>query len=176
MRREFGKEIFWSQTSRSWKIWTRQKFMLGASLRKRSSCRKVVTISHSRSELDQSSRLEERRCSENPPQSRITLHVEKSTTMFFDAESDGSPPSNTLADDSEARNDVWTIARNCIHRRHVEARVTLCVKKQNHSQYHFKTESIHTSQRALQNEKTPEIHKRDPEKTYCPGRVAGKAY
>ena len=36
---------------------------------------------------------------------RITLHVEKSTTMFFEAESDGSPPSDTLTDDGEARND-----------------------------------------------------------------------
>ena len=43
--------------------------------------------------------------SEDPPQIRIILHVEKSTTMFFEAESDGSPPSDTLTDDGEARND-----------------------------------------------------------------------
>ena len=36
---------------------------------------------------------------------RITQHVERSTTMFFEAESDGSHPSDTLTDDGEARND-----------------------------------------------------------------------
>ena len=45
------------------------------------------------------------RTSEGPPQMRSTLHVEKSTTMFFEAESDGSQPSDTLTDDGEARND-----------------------------------------------------------------------
>ena len=36
---------------------------------------------------------------------RITLHVEKSTTMIFEESRDGSHPSDTLADDGEARND-----------------------------------------------------------------------
>ena len=45
-------------------------------------------------------------------------------------ESDGSQPSDTLTDDSEARNDVWTIAGNYIHRRHVEPRVKLHVPKE----------------------------------------------
>ena len=52
-----------------------------------------------------SSCLEESRVSEAPPQIRITLHVERSTTMIFEAESDGSQPSDTLTDDGEARND-----------------------------------------------------------------------
>ena len=71
MRRVSGKETSWSQTVRNLKIWPRQKFMLGDSVRKRSSCRKVVTFSHSRSQMDQSSCREEIRFSEDPPQSRI---------------------------------------------------------------------------------------------------------
>ena len=48
---------------------------------KRSSCRKVVTMSHSRSQMEQQNCcLEESRFSEDPPQSRITLHEAKSDT------------------------------------------------------------------------------------------------
>ena len=39
-----GKEILWSQTLRSSKTWTRQKFMLGVSMQRKSSCRKMVKI------------------------------------------------------------------------------------------------------------------------------------
>ena len=60
---EFGKETSWSRTLRSWKIWTRQKFMLQDSVRKRSSCRKVVNLSYARSQMEQSSCLEEIRFS-----------------------------------------------------------------------------------------------------------------
>ena len=35
MRGEFGKEISWSQTLRNWRVWTRQKFMVGDSLQKK---------------------------------------------------------------------------------------------------------------------------------------------
>ena len=49
--------------------------------------------------------LGEIRFSGDPPQTRITQHVEKSTTMFFEAESDACHPSDTLTDDGEARND-----------------------------------------------------------------------
>ena len=52
----------------------------------------------------------------NPPQSRITLHVVRNTTMIFEAESDGSHPSDTLADDGEVRNDFWTTAGNYSYR------------------------------------------------------------
>ena len=34
-RREVGKEIFWSQTLRSWEIWTRQKSMLEGSMQRK---------------------------------------------------------------------------------------------------------------------------------------------
>ena len=42
-------------------------------------------------------------------------------------ESDGSQPFDTLTDDSEARNDFWTIAGNYVSRHHVEPRVKLYV-------------------------------------------------
>ena len=44
-------------------------------------------------------------------------------------ESDGSPPSDALIDDSEARNDFWSIAGNYFYRHHVEPRVKLYVPK-----------------------------------------------
>ena len=49
--------------------------------------------------------LGEIRFSEDPPQTRITLHESKSTTMIFEAETDACHPSDTLTDDGEARND-----------------------------------------------------------------------
>ena len=65
----------------------------------------------------------------DPPPTRITQHVEKSTTMFFEAESDACHPSDTLTDDGEARNDFfWTIAGNCFCRH--------LYRKENHSHVH----------------------------------------
>ena len=82
--------------------------MLGDSVPKRSSCR-----------------------SEGPPQIRITLHVERSTTMFFEAESDGSHPSDTLADDGEARHDFSGRSLGSVSvGHHVEPRVKLKVPKE----------------------------------------------
>ena len=40
-------------------------------------------------------------------------------------------------DDREARNDIRTVAGNYIHRHHVEPEIELCVRVQNHSQYHL---------------------------------------
>ena len=42
VRREFEKAIFWSQTLRSWRIWTRQKPTLGDSILRRLLRRKMV--------------------------------------------------------------------------------------------------------------------------------------
>ena len=61
------KEIFWSQTLRSWTIQTRQKSMLGDSMERRSSCRKTVNISYSRLQMEQSSCLEGIRVFGFPP-------------------------------------------------------------------------------------------------------------
>ena len=60
--------------------------MLEDSMRKRSSCRKMLT------QMEQSNYLDEIRFSENAPQSRITLHEAKSIT-------DWSQPLDTITDD-----------------------------------------------------------------------------
>ena len=57
--------------------------MLEDSMRRRSSCRKMLKKSYSRSQMEQSSCLEDIRFSEDPPQFGITLHEAKSTTTFF---------------------------------------------------------------------------------------------
>ena len=62
--REPGTEIFWSQTLRSWKFWTRQKFMLGAQCKGSIDAR--VDISYSPSQMEQLSCLEEMKFLENP--------------------------------------------------------------------------------------------------------------
>ena len=77
MRGAFGNATSLSQTRVSWKCWTRQKFMLEDSMRRRSSCRKTVNISYSRSHVVQLSCLEEIRFSEDPSQFRITLHEKR---------------------------------------------------------------------------------------------------
>ena len=77
MRGAFGNATSLSQTLGSWKCWTRQKFMLADSMRRRSSCRKMVNISFSRSQVEQLSCLGEIRFSEDPSQVRITLHEKR---------------------------------------------------------------------------------------------------
>ena len=54
-----------------------------------SSCRKVVNISYSRWQMEQSSCLKGIRFFENPPQARITLHEAKSTAIL-QGNSDGT--------------------------------------------------------------------------------------
>ena len=45
-------------------------------------------------------------------------------------ESDGSQPLDTLTNDSEVRNTIWSIAGSCIHRHHFEPGVHLSVTKE----------------------------------------------
>ena len=137
----------------------------------------MVTISHSRSELDQS-------------KSSGREQVFRKSTSIHDHPAQGDLSTTAfLAESRTGLNRLtrlrMTVKPETIFRQSqgiASVVITLnqellCVSKSRcHSQYHFKTESIHTSQRALKNEKTPEIHKRDPEKTYCPGRVDGMAY
>ena len=89
--------------------------------------KKRWTCSYSRSQMEQSSCLEEIRSSEEPPPSRITLQEAKSITKIFKESRTGPQPLDTLTDDSETRNDFWTIAGNYVHRHHVEPRGKLHV-------------------------------------------------
>ena len=68
---------------------------------------KMLNFSYVRSQMDQSKLIVFARSGfpEIHLKIRITQHVEKSTTMFFEAESDACHPSDTLTDDGEARND-----------------------------------------------------------------------
>ena len=59
-------------------IWKRHKSWLEDLMRRMLSCRNMVKISYSPSQLEQSSCLEEVRFSEGPPQFRITLHERSS--------------------------------------------------------------------------------------------------
>ena len=79
------KEIYWSQTSRSWKVWTRQKSMLGYWMQRKSSrLPKKVKTENSRSQVEQTNCLEEIRFSENPPWYGINPNEEKSAKMIFE--------------------------------------------------------------------------------------------
>ena len=63
------------------------------------------------------------------------LERAKTITMLFEEESDGSPPSDTLADEK------LSIAGNYIYRHHVEPRsfYSFCADRRIHSQHHSKT-------------------------------------
>ena len=144
---------------------------------KRFSCRRVVTISHSRSQMDQSSRLAESRCSENPPQSRITLHKAKSTTAFL-AESRTGLNRLTRWRMTVKPATMFGQSQGIVFcRHHVEARVKLCVSKSRiipnttsrQKAYtlhkgHFKTKRHLRYINVIQRRHT------------ATGRVAGKAY
>ena len=130
MRAVSGKDTSWLQRLRSWKFWTRQKFVLGDSMRKRSSCRKMVKISFSRSQMKHSSCLDKMRFPEDPSQSRITLARGEEHNDDLQGEPDGSQPSDTLADASEARNDLRTTTGSFICRHHLEPRIKLHVPKE----------------------------------------------
>ena len=74
-----GKELSWSRTLRSWKIWTRQKSMLEDSMHRKSLCRKDgEKIMFSIADVGKKSWNPE-----DPPQFGTTVHETKSTTMFF---------------------------------------------------------------------------------------------
>ena len=91
---------------------------------------KMLNFSYARSQMDQSKLSWRDHFSGDAPQTRITQHVEKSTTMFFEAESDACHPSDTLTDDGEARNDFSgrSLGIVCICRH--------LYRKENHSHVH----------------------------------------
>ena len=78
-------------------------------------------------------------------------HVLRTSTLIRDnpergeerqdlrGESDGFQPSDSFPDDTEDRNDFWSILGNYIYRHHVEPRVKLYVPKEESSQFHYDT-------------------------------------
>ena len=119
------RRVFWSQTSRSWKFWTPQKSVLGDSMQRRSSRQKMVktfVFPMAGGTVKLSGRDQVFRTS-------IRVHPARGEEDKDDlqGESDGSWPSDTMTDDSEAPNDFWSIEGNWTYRRHVEPRVKLYV-------------------------------------------------
>ena len=102
--------------------------MLGDSVRQRSSCRKVVNllkfpIADGTVKLSGRDQVFRKSTSMKDHLAQGEEHND-----VPQGESDGSQSSDTLTDDSEARNDFfWTIAGNYIYRHHVEPRVKLHV-------------------------------------------------
>ena len=60
---------------------------------------------------------------------RITLHVEKSTTMIFEESRTALIHQTRLRMTVKPETIFWTIARNCICRHHVEPRSKLCAER-----------------------------------------------
>ena len=88
--------------------WSRS--MLGDSTRRRSSCRKMLKTTYSRSQVEQSSCLDQvfpRTTSIQDHRARGEEHKD-----VFQEKSDGSQPLDTLTVDGEARNDFGTITEN----------------------------------------------------------------
>ena len=81
MRDASGKEIFWSQTLRSWKFWTSQEVMLGDSTR--SFCRKWYKFHVPSRRWNSPVAWKRSAFSEEPLQCRVTLHDVKNTTTFL---------------------------------------------------------------------------------------------
>ena len=96
MRGGSGKEMLLSRTLRSWKIWTRQKSMLGDSTQSRFSPHTKENNSYSLSRMEQLSWQEEHWYSEHPLKLRISLNEERNTTMFFKEKRTGLIQTNQL--------------------------------------------------------------------------------
>ena len=59
MWEESGKEIFWSQIWRSWKIWTRQKSTLKDSMQRKKFFQNKMEILFLQPQMDESNFLKE---------------------------------------------------------------------------------------------------------------------
>ena len=60
------------------------------------------------------------------------------SNIDFLGESEGSlpPPHDSFPDAGEAMNDLWSMSRNFKYRHHIEPRVKLFRREQNHSLFH----------------------------------------
>ena len=108
-------------------FWTRQNSMLGDSMRRRSSCRKMVKTQHIPNRRWNSQRVWRR--SGFPK-----IQPERGEELRDDprGESDWSQPIDTVTDDREARNDFWSSEGNYIFRHHVERKCwsSMCAEEE----------------------------------------------
>ena len=115
-REEFGKEIFWSQTLRSWKIWTRLKFMHKAEevLTSKKGETFMFPIADETAKLfGRDHGVRESTLKRDQPVMSDDLREE------LHGNSERSQPTETK-DDAEARNDFWSMEGDFIYRHHVE--------------------------------------------------------
>ena len=109
--REFGKEIFWSQTLRSWEIWTCQKIHP-----RRNKAKEVLTP-------------QRREYVMFPVADGTAQIVRKISVETFQGELEGPQPTETT-DDAEPRKDFWSVQGDIIYRHHSEPRLQLYVPKE----------------------------------------------
>ena len=118
--------IFWSQTLRSWKIWTRQTSVLEDSMQRKFFAENgenfIFAVADGTVKLSGRDQVFRRTTPFLAHPARGEEHND-----VCQGESDGSQPLDTPTHDGEARHDFWTIAGNYIHRHHFEPRVNFCV-------------------------------------------------
>ena len=109
VRTESGKEIYLSQTLRSWKICTRHKSMLEDSTEKRFECREIGDRAvFPQSKIDQLSWREKIRFFRKSTSNQGHLARGEEHNDVLQGEPDGSQPLNHQADGSDAPDDFWS--------------------------------------------------------------------
>ena len=121
MRRDLERTYFGRRHWRSWKIWTRLSANGGCHAKDKEEF--VFSFRRWMSKI----RRKRSRCSERSPRFRNNLHEERSTTMFFKRDTDGSQPSDQRTDDTAARDDFWSSPGNHLCRHQVKPTVKLHV-------------------------------------------------
>ena len=125
VREEFGKVTFWSQTLRSWKMWTRQRLNAKEVITPKKGEQSIFPIADGTVKLsgrDQGIR--------KSTSTRYQPVRSEELSGDLQGSSDKSQPTDEMTDDAEASNDFWSIEGNTICRHQVEPRVQLSVPKE----------------------------------------------
>ena len=129
-RREFGKEMFWSQTLRNWKTSTHRKSIPEVSMQRKYLRKKKGEKLKDANSADGTAKLSGRDHEFREPAQRREQPVgSKDLSRELQGEPEGPQPTESK-NDAEARKDFWSIQGDFIYRHHIEPRGQLQVPKE----------------------------------------------